>query len=115
MKTIFDVDGNPSVVDRDDTTVVVQISSAGSDQASATEIPASTGHTIALVAPAGTDTGVRLPSAAKVGDLVEVARPATFTIKLYPPTGESFIQGTFFDPGAGSSFRKVSSTEWIGF
>jgi hypothetical protein len=92
---------------------IVEVTSAGTTQATATEIPHTIPHTVAIVTTTGTDTGVRLPSNAAIGDVVEVARPATHVIKVYPPTGESFIQGTTWDSGVGVIFKKVTGSMWI--
>lgn len=114
MRTVVNVDGNPVVFNADRTVVIVQVNTAGSDQASATEIPRCSGHTVALATCTANASGVRLPSGAFIGDVVEVHQDSnSFSFpRAYPPIGETFFVGGPYLNIIGMIARKISDTVW---
>lgn len=114
MKTVVNINQNPKVFDNDSTIAVINVNSAGTDQASATEIPKRSGHTVALVQVTANNSGVRLPSGASIGDVVEVHNDAGgfFPYNMYPATGESFFGRGPSVASLGLIARKVGATVW---
>lgn len=128
MKTIFTSNNNAQLIEDNGTTVIANITANalanGASKAAATEIPHSSHTTIALVhATSNTTlhTGVRLPSGANIGDVVEVYVTNSddiddSTVAIYPPTGEQYTANTsHFEialGGAGLLNRKIDSITW---
>lgn len=110
MKVFSVENGIPTASESVDATVVVDLNSAGNNQATATEIPRSSQITMTRVTLVNTGEGVRLPNGANVGDIVEIySNPP---VLLYPPIGETFLDGS---SGFGvRSLRavKISSSVW---
>lgn len=108
---VFSVESNiPTLSKGHDATIIVDVASAGNNQGSATEIPRSSRITVARATLVNPGEGIRLPSNADIGDIVEIyADPA---ILLYPPTGETFHTGTSSFAVQELRARKISATIW---
>lgn len=122
MTTTVDPFGTPSVTYNRSGVSIVSVAANGNTQATATEIPAASGHTVAIITGI-TDNqhlGVLLPSDAEIGDVVEIyIDPSTTgnSTTVYPPSGESIGKATAdlsfgVSGNAGALFRKVSPTNW---
>ena len=92
MKVVSISNGNPVVSESIDATLIAAIGAAGTDQSSATVVPRTTQTTVCVVHCTDPTTGVRLPSDADVGDIVELYadNPALATMLVYPPTSEQW-------------------------
>jgi len=138
MTTVIDPAGTPvPVYSRSGTTIVPL--TAGLSPAETTsiaqvvgddgvEIPSYSQTTVAVVTCSGSSGAYRvaavLPVAAEIGDVVEVYPTGSRDARVYPPVGEAIgsrpaSTGAEFESGvgvallSGTSFRKVSASQWM--
>jgi hypothetical protein len=109
VQTITILNSNPIVIEGSDAITIVNVDSAGNNQSSATEIPAGTPRTVAIVNVLNPSEGVRLPSIS-IGSVVEVY--AASAVAVYPPSGHSFITGVGSLTTQGASFRRIDVSTW---
>ena len=125
MTTVVDPSGTPSPVYNKSGTTVIEMAATGLNQAGAAPIVALSGHTVVLATPSAdengdhTGDGVALPSAAVIGDVVEVyIGTVNLFVKVYPPSGNNLNLASNgvvkVDRGTapGAIFRKVTSNGW---
>lgn len=114
MTTVVDPTGTPvPVYNRGGMTIVFLI---GGDESPPTPIPHVSGHTVVVTTPGMDGNNYELPTNAEIGDVVEIRGNG---VDVRAAVGES-VRGAAGGGGGGATgvgfgttFRKISATEWI--
>lgn len=119
MTTVVDPGGMPVAIFNKSGKAALDIAISVGPSEPIVPIPHYAGHTIARVAVTSIgspeDGGVELPSAAEIGDVVEVVRIATMVpgpLIVFAPAGETIDGAASASMGGFTRFNKVDTTDW---
>ena len=96
-------------------TFTTPVTSAGTNQATATPIVRVNHWTICMTTNGGSQTGVLLPPAMHVGDLLELHATDAVSVFMWPSTGDNInLHGAnnAFTEGTSNLFRCTSVGNW---